>query len=184
MTMNDKGLIRAMKEAYKGSGYEVAVTDGSVLIQTGSWGVDIQADAVSNGVKSLIVLHNGSLPRPGSAVRVRKGECDEAIPEVISCAMEELAKNYTAEGGHQIRPTRVAMDGCQLWQTTEDLRVRLVDPEDQQILSGEKWDTVLIGNAIYGRNWFGSMYIRTLHPPVEDVILLDHLAQMQWVPMA
>ena len=37
MTMNDKGLIRAMKEAYKGSGYEVAVTDGSVLIQTGAW---------------------------------------------------------------------------------------------------------------------------------------------------
>ena len=34
MTIYDKGLIRAMKKAYRDGGYYVAVTDNGVLIQS------------------------------------------------------------------------------------------------------------------------------------------------------
>lgn len=183
MTIYDKGLIRAMKAAYKDSGYYVALTDNGILIQSDGWGVEITADAVPNSVKSLIVLHNGSLPRMNSAVKVCKGECEYAILEMVVSTIDDLARAYTANGGHGIKPTRLTFDGCRVWQTTDNLNVRLVDVEDQQILTGESWDSRLVCGTIYGRNWFGSMYIRTQLVPEEDAPLLKHLAEMQWIPV-
>lgn len=83
MTIYDKVLIRAMKQAYRDGGYDVAVTDHGVLIQADGWGVEILGEAVPNSVISLIVLHNGSLPRMDSAVHVSKGECADAILEMV-----------------------------------------------------------------------------------------------------
>lgn len=183
MTIYDKGLIRAMKHAYKNDGYYVAMTGNGILIQSEGWGVEIVADAVPNSVKSLIVLHNGSLPRMDSAVYVHKNECAGAILDTVTGTMEDLAKAYTASGGSKIKPTRLTMDGCRIWQTTDKLNIRLVDIEDQQILAGQSFDAYLISGAIFSRNWFGCLYIRTQLIVPEDRPLIDHLAQMQWIPV-
>lgn len=183
MTIYDKGLIKAMKAAYRDGGYDVAVTENGVLIQASGWGVEILADAVPNGVKSLIVLHNGDMPRMGSAVHVAKGECSDMILETAISTMEELAKGYAANGGRVIKPTRITFDGNRVWQTSDNMEVRLVDPDNQQILIGEQWDARLVGSSIYGRNWFGAMYIRTELIEPEDHLLMVHLSQMQWVPV-
>lgn len=183
MTIYDKGLIRAMKRAYRDDGYDVAVTDNGVLIQSEGWGVEITAEAVPNSVKSLIVLHNGGLPDMNRAVHVRKGECAAVILEIVTGAMEDMEKAYTVTGGSKIKPTRLTMDGCRVWQTTDRLSVCLVDVEDQQILDGHIMDGYLISGAIYGRNWFGSMYLRTQMVPQEDTHLMEHLSQMQWIPV-
>lgn len=183
MTIYDKGLIRAMKQAYRDGGYDVAVTDNGVLIQSEGWGVQIAFDAVPNSVKSLIVLHNGSLPYMNSAVHVSKGECADEILEAVTGTMEDLEKAFVASGGSRIKPTRLTMDGCRVWQTTDRLSVRLVDVDDQQILAGQVLNGYLISGAIFGRNWFGSMYIRTQMVEHEDAHLLEHLSQMQWIPV-
>lgn len=183
MTIYDKGLIRAMKQAYRDDGYYVAVTDNGILIQSDGWGVEIAAAAVPNSVKSLIVLHNGSLPQMNSAVHVSKGECAGMILETVVAAMDDYAKAYTETGGHGIKPTRLTFDGFRVWQTTDSLKIRLVDVDDQQILIGENWDARYVAGVIYGRNWFGSMFIRTQMVPDEDVPLLKHLAEMQWIPV-
>lgn len=183
MTIYDKGLIRAMKAAYRDSGYDVAVTDYGVLIQATGWGVEIQADAVPNTVKSLIVLHNGSMPKIDTAVHLEKGECSDMILETAVSTMDDLAAAYTAAGGRAIKPTRLTFDGDRVWQTADTMEVRLVSVDDQQILAGENWDARLVNGIIYGRNWFGSMYIRTVTVVSEDRPLLEHLAQMQWVPV-
>lgn len=183
MTIYDKGLIRAMKQAYRDGGYDVAVTDNGVLIQTDCWGVEIMAEAVPNSVKSLIVLHNGSMPRMNSAVHAVRGECGEELVEMVVSTMDDLAKAYTETGGHTIKPTRLTFDGQRVWQTADALKVRLVNVDDQQILAGEKWDACLVNGVIYGRNWFGQMYVRTRPAMEEDVPLLNHLAEMQWIPV-
>ena len=79
MTIYDKGLIRAMKQAYKDTGYIVAVTEDSVIIQTTFWGVEIVKNAVPNSIKGLIVVHNGEMPRPYTAVNIQKSECSSVI---------------------------------------------------------------------------------------------------------
>lgn len=183
MTIYDKGLIRAMKKAYRDGGYDVALTDKGILIQTPCWGAEIIAEAVPNSIKSLIVLHCGAMPRFNSAVHAVKGECSDMILEAVAATMDGLAKDYTAKGGLAIKPTRLTFDGYRVWQMADTLSVRLVDVENQQILAGESWDAHLVDGMIYGRNWFGSMYIRTEMAVPEDKVLLNHLAEMQWIPV-
>ena len=115
----------------------------------------------------------------GRRVREEEGP----VVEDTDVTMEELAKAYTVSGGSKVKPTRLTMDGCRVWQTTDKLNIRLVDIEDQQILAGQSMDAYLISGAIYGRNWFGSLYIRTQMVVHEDRPLVDHLAQMQWIPV-
>lgn len=184
MTIYDKGLLRAMKAAYKDEGYDVALTDGYITIQTDYWGVQMHSQLVPNSVKSLIVLHNGSMPRKDSAVHVQKGECSDTFLDMVTGIVEDLAKEYTASGGLVIKPTRLTFDGKRVWQLAEKLDVRLVDVDNQQILMttyGEKVDARLLGNAIYSRLPYGSLFIRTETPVSEDKPLLQHLSQMQWI---
>lgn len=183
MTIYDKGLLRAMKQAYREDGYYVAVTEKGILIQAENWGCEILADAVPNSVKSLIVLHNGCLPRMNTAVCVAKAECSAAILEVVVGTLDDMAKVFDATGGIPIKPTRLTMDGCRIWQTTDNLKARMVDLEDQQILAGESFDAHLVSGAVYGRSWFGSMFVRTKTVKEEDKPLLDHLSKMQWIPV-
>ena len=127
MTIYYKGLLRAMKAAYKDSGYVVAVTDDSVIIQTTFWGVEIVKSAVPNSIKGLIVVHNGEMPRQDTAVNIQKSECSSVILETALATMDELAKKFTANGGIPIKPTRLTFDGMRVWQTTTDLNLRLVE---------------------------------------------------------
>jgi len=182
MTIYDKGLIRAMKQAYRDDGYYVASTESSIIIQTDTWGAEIITGAVPNSIKSLITLHNGGMPHIGTAVNVSKSECGSAFLETVTGIWEDLAKRYTM-GSVSIKPTRLTFDGLRVWQTTTDLKLRLVNVEDQQILAGEKWDASLISGYIYGKQWFGAMYVRTQMVVPEDKPLIEHLSQMQWIPV-
>lgn len=187
MTINDKGLLRAMKAAYKGDGYDVAMTDGNLLIQTDEWGVSIHHKMVPNSIKSLIVLHNGAMPRMDSAVHVQKGECSEMILQTVTGTMEDLAASYTANGGLLIKPTRLTFDGNRVWQLADTLNVRLVDPDNQQILMfmyGEKPEVYLVNGMIYSRLPYScTVFIRPEMLMPEDKSLLQHLGQMQWIPV-
>lgn len=62
MTVYDNSIIRAMKQAYREGGYDVAAVGEYIVIRTNGWGVMINTDDVPNGIKSLIVLHNGAIP--------------------------------------------------------------------------------------------------------------------------
>lgn len=186
MTIYDKGLLRAMKAAYKDEGYDVALSDGYMIIQTKGWGVRMHTELVPNSVKSLIVLHNGSMPRKDSAVHVAKGECGDVFLDMVATFFEELANDYTASGGLAIKPTRLTFDGKRVWQLTDKLDVRLVDVDDQQImltLYGEKVNTQLIGNTIYSRLAYGALFIHAEKGLPEDRHLMQHLSGMQWIPV-
>ena len=187
MTINDKGLLRAMKAAYKKAGYDVAMSDNGLLIQAEKWGVQLHPEMVPNSVKSLIVLHCGAMPRPGKAVHVQKSECGDMILDTVTGTMEDLACSYTANGGLLIKPTRLTFDGNRVWQLADTHTARLVDPEYQQILMlmyGEKMETKLVDGVIYSRMSYGcSVYIRTEMILSEDKPLLTHLSQMQWIPV-
>ena len=184
MTIYDKGLLAAMKEAYKETGYTVAVIKGSMIIQTTFWGVMLNRDAVTNSIKSLIVMHNGEIPKEGTAVNIQKKECSSMILETVLATMEDLAKAYTETGGDPIKLTRITFDGLRLWQTTTDLKMRLVDVDNQQILTVvDSVDTKLVGRYLYHRDSLCSVYVLTEQGLPEDKPLLNHLSEMQWIPV-
>ena len=102
MTIYDKGLLRAMKAAFRDNGYDLAMTENGLLIQTGDWGVLIRKDMVPSSIKSLIVLHSGDMPKMNSAIHVHKAECNDMILETAMGTMDDLANEYTTKGGFTI----------------------------------------------------------------------------------
>lgn len=184
MKINDKGLLAAMKEAYKETGYTVAVIKGSMIIQTTFWGVRLNRDAVTNSIKSLIVMHNGEIPREGTAVNIQKKECSSMILETVLATMEDLDNAYTETGGAPIKLTRLTFDGLRVWQTTTDLKMRLVDVDNQKILTVvDSVDTKLVGRYLYHRDSLCGVYVLTEQGLPEDRVLMQHLAEMQWIPV-
>lgn len=186
MTIYDKGLLRAMKAAFRDNGYDLAMTENGLLIQTGDWGVMIRKDMVPSSIKSLIVLHSGDMPRMNSAIHVHKAECNDMILETALGTMDDLANQYTANGGLAIKPTRLTLDSKRVWQLTDTLNVRLLDVDNQQVMTlllGERLDTRLVSGVIFCRHWAGTIYIRTEMILPEDRHLMEHLSQMQWIPV-
>jgi len=186
MTIYDKGLLRAMKAAFRDNGYDLAMTENGLLIQTGDWGVLIRNDMVPSSIKSLIVLHSGDMPKMNSAIHVHKAECNDMILEAAMGTMDDLANQYTAKGGFAIKPTRLTLDNKRVWQLTDTLNVRLLDVDNQQVMTlilGERLDTRLLNGVIYLRHWAGTIYVRTEMTLPEDRALLQHLAEMQWIPV-
>lgn len=186
MTIYDKGLLRAMKAAFRDNGYDLAMTENGLLIQTSDWGVLIRKDMVPSSIKSLIVLHSGDMPKMNSAIHVHKAECNDMILDAAMGTMDDLANEYTAKGGFTIKPTRLTLDSKRVWQLTDTLNVRLVDVDNQQVMTlllGERMDTRLLGGVIFYRSWAGTIYVRTEMSLPEDRALLQHLSEMQWIPV-
>lgn len=186
MTIYDKGLIKAMKAAFRDNGYDLAMTENGLLIQTADWGVQIRKDMVPSSIKSLIVLHSGDMPRMNSAIHVHKAECNDMILETALGTMDDLTNQYTSKGGLTIKPTRLILDNKRVWQLADTLSVRLMDMENQQVMTlllGERLDTRLIGGAIFCRHYAAIVYVRTEMTLPEDRALLDHLSEMQWIPV-
>lgn len=183
MTFNDEGLARAMKNAYKDDGYVVACTPSGYIITGDMWGVAIHDQLIPNSIKSLIVLHTGKLPEVNKAINVRKNATNSWIYEMAVDRIMTLRKIYREMQRNAIRPTRMTMDGCLLWQQPDTLAVKLTAPENQQILDYEDNDAYLVDDVIYGETLCGSVFVSCQKVKDEDMPLLAHLAQMQWIPM-
>lgn len=183
MIFNEKGLIRAMKKAYKDDGYTVAATDTGLIITGEMWGVQLNDKAIPNTVKSLIVLHAGKIPEPGNALGVSKSETGTMFYDMAVDRVEKLLELYVQGKRAAIRPTRLTMDGFRIWQLPNSLSVHLIDPENQQILDYSDHDAYLVGNTIFGVTVYGTVYVcREVLPP-EDEAVINHLEQMQWIPL-
>ena len=183
MTFNEKGLIRAMKAAYKEDGYTVAGTDYGYIITGEMWGVSINEKAIPNTVKSLIVLHAGKLPDVGKAISVRKDEASNVIYEMAVDRIESLDRLYRENKRELILPTRLTIDNYRLWQNPATLAIKLIDPDNQQILDFTDNDAYLICDTLYGTTVYGSVFVHREVVAPEDLPMLAHLEQMQWIPV-
>lgn len=71
MVVSEKGLLRAIKDAYKADGYTVAVDDSGgvedLILHTPLWTVVIQKDEVPGKILGIITEHLRKLPGPGEA---------------------------------------------------------------------------------------------------------------------
>lgn len=183
MIFNEKGLIRAMKNAYKDDGYTVAASDTGLMISSEMWGVQLNEKAIPNTVKSLIVLHAGKIPEPGNAISVHKNETGAMFFDMAVARMEELHELYISGKRWAIKPTRLTMDGYRVWQLPENLCVHLIDPDNQQILDYSDHDAYLVGNTVFGLTVYGALYVCREMVPPEDQAMIAHLEQMQWIPV-
>ena len=62
MLINEAGVVRAIKRAYKGGGYTVNVRGGVMSIYTESWYIQARREIMPRKVLAAIVEHAGMIP--------------------------------------------------------------------------------------------------------------------------
>ena len=183
MVVNEKGLLRAMKDAYKGAGYKVATqTSGGIeeiVIGYPGWVVVIEKKNIPRKVLGLIAEHVGAIPEHGEAYQVSKKQTQTEIFSVSMEILEDM-KNDEKES-RQSKPTRLVLGGYRLWQREKDLKVVRVDPDLESIMLDHGrtvWmfddDTLMVDGKA------SRVYISIFHGGGEEE-LLQHLSKVAWV---
>jgi len=117
MPINEGGLVRAIKKAYKGSGYTVNVRDGIMSIYTKSWYIQARREMVPRKALAAIVEHAGMIPGENEPTNIMKDlEPQLVIPET---AVEEMDAWRVGERGECVDLVPVIMQGFQVFQAAE-----------------------------------------------------------------
>lgn len=117
MLINEAGLVRAIKRAYKADGYTVNVKDGIMSIYTKSWYIQARRDMVPRKALAAIVEHAGLIPGENEPTNIMKDLNPQlVIPET---AAEEMSAWRVGERGNDVDMVPVIMQGFQIFQTAE-----------------------------------------------------------------
>lgn len=187
MVINEKTLVREMKEAYKSGGYTVICRPGeTTVIFCPSWVVEINNENLPREVLGLLALHMGYLPKEGEAYKIMKADKEPTVQKMLfdtAISMVRTLEIKAAEAQDaipvKVKKTLLTFDGCNVWQKTGNNGILLIDPEYESILR-KKEDTIMVGEAIYKEGEVSKAYIlRVLDSRWENQ--LNHLGQIPWV---
>ena len=113
MLINEGGLIRAIKRAYKAGGYTVLNTGNDVAIYTDHWFILANRALLPRKVLATIVEHMGMIPDTEPVSIVKDGEPQLIMPDV---AADEIAHWRTGERTDAVTMATVIMQGYQIFQ--------------------------------------------------------------------
>lgn len=189
MVVNDKALVRELKEAYKGWGYTVMVTeyDQWVFRSADNWIVMIDGqDNVPNEVLALIVLHMGHLPRENTCHRIYKSEKSTCIQKEVFNVAEDTWRGFvkmrmeTDGCPVEIRMTPLVYGRRRVWQERHSKSVLLIDPRFAGLMDvGAESVIRRVGENICLEGEISEVYIsRARGGASEDA--LEHLSQYSW----
>lgn len=185
MVVDEKGLIRAMKEAYKSKGYKVAMDESGgierVILSAALWTVVINRSELPRKVLGLIAEHVGEIPEVNNAYQVRKKDTQT---EIFDMVLQNVQDFRSGEKSRRIaRKTSLVLDGYSIWQAATDLQVLKLDPEREEIMNWGRYRVWLIGDdLLMVDDDVSRVYIRCSSTRSEDELeKLSHLAKIQWV---
>ena len=190
MVINDKVLVRELKEAYKGWGYTVTVTphDEWVFRSADAWLVEIDGqDNVPNEVLALIVLHMGHLPKENSCHRIYKSDKTTAIQKEVYEVAYETWNSFrkmradTDECPVEVRRTSLVYGRRRVWQERESSQIMLIDPRFEGLMEvGAESLIRTVGENICLEGEISEVYISKARGGAPED-MLEHLAQYKWV---
>lgn len=133
--ISEKGLIRAMKNAWKGAGYTVSVRERLIYIEGKEWDAVMHVDMLPRKALALLVEHIGSILKDGEAYTCTKGGGAQTVsPMVVFDRMNELIQLELHESA---KKTKLSWGDAEIWQSCADWRILGIDPEYAEIV-GEK----------------------------------------------
>lgn len=185
MVVSEKGLMAAMKDAYKSDGYQVAVDESggidNVIIHNSMWTVVIMKSELPRKVLGMIAEHIGEIPRLGTAFQVKKKETQTEIFNIVAGAPMDY---HSGNQPRRIsRRTSLILGGFPLWQTATDQKVVKVYPDYEDIINRGNNVVRLVGDDVLMiDDDVSRAYIRATSPKdAQELAMMNHLAQIKWV---
>ena len=183
MVIHEKGLLRAMKEAYKSDGYEIECKETGgmkeIHIETTRWHVMCVLKNLPRKVLGLIVEHLGEIQAPGQAVQIKRGQTQTKIFNADKEAFGGVTPDDFVSPPRVIKTALVYRYG-NIWQQRRGNKVFWIDPDLEDIMwihtavvsPGEKVLTIT--------GTVSTVAIKPSEPQkAEDKRMLEYLAGIQ-----
>ena len=114
MLINEAGLIRAIKRAYKAGGYTVTNHGDAISIYAQTWYIQINRALVTNKVLATIVEHMGMIPEVDAPTSVMKDQEPQLV--LAEVAADDMAHWRSGQRGEEVTMVPVIMQGYQIFQ--------------------------------------------------------------------
>lgn len=187
MVINEKALVRQMKEAYRSGGYSVTVSHDITYLSNGYWLAGINTDNVPAAILGMFGEHIRDIPKNGDSYRVAKSK-DGPVAQcrILEDAMrpinnmlsqrDEAWKDITLTA---MRRTNITYDGLQIWQAKPGNGIYLIEPSYAAMVDAHS-EVVQVGNGIYAEGEISQLWIlRYNKKEAQDQIA--HLEKIAWV---
>ena len=114
MLISEKGLVRAIKRAYKNSGYVVMNTGDAAAIYTENWFVLANRALLPRKVLATIVEHMGMIPERDMPTSIIK----DTEPQLVlrETAADDMDHWRGGDRGEEVTMVPVIMQGYQIYQ--------------------------------------------------------------------
>ena len=126
MLINESGLVRCIKRAYKSAGYAVAAEGDCMTIYTEQWYIQCKRAAIPRKVLATIVEHMGMIPDDGEAVAIEKDNQPQAI--MAGIVSDDVDGWMGGEVAGMASYVPVTFRGYQLFQEVSGRQAYGVDP--------------------------------------------------------
>lgn len=124
--INERALLSALKEEWKGAGYTVGRTGEELLLKGIGWTLRCTMEVLPRKVLALLVEHLGEIPGGGDCWNVSKKSGSQTA--ILQVADTEFQEAMGAQG-NKAAPTRLTFGGWRVWQEEESLRVLLMNED-------------------------------------------------------
>ena len=114
MLINEAGLVRAIKRAYKHGGYVVANLGDAVAIYTENWYIQANRALFSRKALATIVEHMGMIPEKNVPTSILKDEDPQLVLKEV--AADDMSRWRGGERGEEVTLVPVIMQGYQIFQ--------------------------------------------------------------------
>ena len=126
MIIEEKGLVKAIKAAYRHSGYTVLNQGGEVTIYTEGWFVRCLWTKLPRKALAIIVEHMGMIPDDGEAMAIEKDDQPQAV--MAGIVSDDVAGWMGGEADSMASYVPVTFRGYQLFQEVNGRQAYGVDP--------------------------------------------------------
>lgn len=124
--IEEKGLVKAIKAAYRHSGYTVLNQGGEVTIYTEGWFVRCLWTKLPRKALAIIVEHMGMIPDDGEAMAIEKDDQPQAV--MAGIVSDDVAGWMGGEAASMASYVPVTFRGYQLFQEVNGRQAYGVDP--------------------------------------------------------
>lgn len=126
MIINEKGLVHAIKEAYRADGYNVLNEGRQVVVYTQDWYIRCDWKGLPRKALATIVEHMGMVPDGADAVSIRMREEAQAVmPEIVQGDLAGWSEGETTERATMVP---ILFQGMQFFQAPGGGQCFAVDP--------------------------------------------------------
>ena len=138
--IDERSLTRAMQEAWRGSGYDVAgYGDGTgrmLFLDGGTWAVLLPRRNAPRKVLARLAEHLGEIPE-ASAYHVSKaGGAQNQMIDISLSTLDKLQREVAEGKAERICRSNMVWKGREIWQKT-DMKVLAFDPALAEIGAGD-----------------------------------------------